>query len=115
MRRYKAKMKAAILSILLPLLAFNSNATSLGNALSKIDFESRCTAELNARKSQDGSFNFCSAYLIGFLDGANNPKGCEVKDLNFFIKKYISYSVKQESEYFGAVVRSFTASGCKAL
>jgi hypothetical protein len=108
-------MKAAILSILLPMFAFNLNATSLGSTLSKIDFESRCTAELNARKSQDGSINFCSAYLIGFLDGANNPKGCEIKDLNFFIKNYIYYSVKQEVEYFGAVVRSFTAGGCKAL
>ena len=108
-------MKAAILSILLSLLAFSSNATSLGGALSKTDFESRCVEELNARKSQDGSINFCSAYLIGFLDGSNNPKGCEIKDLNFFIKKFISFSVRQDAKYFGAVVKSFTASGCKAL
>jgi hypothetical protein len=49
------------------------------------------------------------------LDGANNPNGCEIKDLNFFIQKYISYSVKQNSKYFGDVVKSFTGSGCKAL
>ena len=108
-------MKAAILSTLLALLAFNLNATSLGDALSKIEFEKRCTAELNARKSQDGSINFCSAYLIGFLDGANNPKGCEIKDLNFFIKRFISYSSNKDSKYFGTVVKSFAADGCKAL
>jgi hypothetical protein len=108
-------MKAAILSIVFSLLALNSNANSLGSALSKGDFESRCKAELTARKAQDGSINFCSAYLIGFLDGANSPKGCEIKDLNFFIQRFISYSAKQQSEYFGVVVKSFAAGGCKAI
>jgi len=108
-------MKAAYLSLIFLLLVCDANATSLGSALTKDAFEKRCNAELDARKKQDGSVNFCSAYLIGFLDGASNPVDCEIMDINFFINQFISYSSKQNSKYFGKVVKSFVANGCKAL
>ena len=108
-------MKAAIFSTLFVLFSLGTHATTLGSAVSKGYFENECIAEVEARKQQRLSNKFCSAYIIGFLDGANNPKGCEIKDLTYFIERFVSFSQNQKSEYFGVVVKSFVANGCKAL
>lgn len=114
-RRYKVKMKSLFLSTLFVLFSSGSHATTLASAASKDYFENECITEVNARKQQSLSSTFCSAYIMGFLDGANNPKGCEIKDLTYFIERFVSYSQKQESKYFGIVVKSFVANSCKVL
>ena len=108
-------MKSVFLSTLFVLFSSGSHATTLASAASKDYFENECITEVNARKHQSLSSTFCSAYIMGFLDGANNPKGCEIKDLTYFIERFVSYSQKQESKYFGIVVKSFVANSCKVL
>lgn len=70
-------------------------------------------SEVKARKQGRESDNLCSAYLNGFIDGANNPKGCEIKDLTFFMGRFVSYSKTQNDGYFNIVVKSFVAKGCQ--
>ena len=108
-------MQTALLTIVFFLFSLNAQSSNLGEAVSKEYFEKECIAELEARKQYSESNKFCSAYIVGFIDGANNPKGCEIKDLTYFIKRFISFSKKQRNEYFGNVVKSFVGNGCKAL
>lgn len=108
-------MRIALISIMFSLYSMDAQATSLGVLVSKEHFEKECIAEVEARKNHLESCKFCSSYIIGFLDGASNPAGCEIKDLTFFIKRFVSFSKKQNNDYFGAVVKSFADSGCKVL
>jgi hypothetical protein len=113
--RYKAKMKISVVFILLAFSSFNLNAITFNNGISNKSFERMCKEELEARNKDEFHMSFCISYLIGFIDGANNPKGCNMQDSSALVMRYIAFSEKVKTAYFGDTVRAFVSSGCNAL
>jgi hypothetical protein len=114
-KRYKAKMKISVVFILLAFSSFNLHATTFDSGISNKSFERMCKEELEARNKDEFHMSFCISYLIGFIDGANNPKGCNMQDSSALVMRYIAFSEKVKTAYFGDTVRAFVSSGCNAL